>query len=125
VTSWSRDWVRAYVAEVEIKKEEEEEPSPELLGLATECTNDTVRLPVAGMVLQGQSSEYIRDILPENDDSDPFIVLLYLINDRRTVPRGKGAGAALISLAKNEARKLGFRRICLDCWRGNDNKLVQ
>lgn len=123
--SWSRDWVRAYVAEVEIERGED--VSSELLELATECTNDDahLRLPVAGMVLQGQSAEYVRDILPENDDNDPFIYLLYLLSDRRTAPRGKGAGAALIARAKDEARKLGFRRLCLDCWRGNDNKLVQ
>lgn len=122
---WSRDWVRAYVAEVEIKREDEN-LSSELLELATKCTNnDALRLPIAGMILQGQSSEYVRDIIPENDDNDPFLYVLYLMSDRRTAPRGKGAGAALISRAKDEARKLGFRRLCLDCWRGNDNKLVQ
>ncbi|EXJ80120.1 hypothetical protein A1O1_08262 [Capronia coronata CBS 617.96] len=118
---WSRDWVRAYIAEVEMKRED---LSSELLELAIESPNDAVRLPVAGMILQGQSAEYARDILPENDDNDPFIYLLYLLSDRRTAPYGKGAGAALISHAKDEARNLGLRRICLDCWRGNDNKLV-
>lgn len=119
---WSRDWVRAYIAEVEIARKE---LSSELLELATESTNDVVRLPVAGMILQGQASEYVRDILPENDDNDPFIYLLYLMSDRRTAPHGKGAGAALISHAKDEALKLGFKRLCLDCWRGNNNKLVK
>jgi hypothetical protein len=100
-----------------------------LLELAIESTNvesanDTVRVPVAGMILQGQSSEYVRDIIPENDDNDTFIYLLYLLSDRNTAPHGKGAGAALISHAKDEARKLGIKRICADCWRGNDYKLV-
>ncbi|KAI4208897.1 MAG: hypothetical protein LQ351_008109 [Letrouitia transgressa] len=119
---WSRDWVRAYIAEVEIKRED---LSSELLELAIESTNDAVRLPVAGMILQGQSTEYVRSIVPENDDNDPFLYLLYLLNDRRTAPHGKGAGAALISHAKHEAWKLGLKRLCVDCWRGNDNKLVQ
>lgn len=119
---WSRDWVKAYIAEVEMKRED---LSSELLELAIESTNDAVRLPVAGMVLQGQSSEYVRGIVPENDNDDPFIYLLYLMSDRRTAPHGKGAGAALISHAKDEARKLGIRRLCLDCWSGNDHKLIQ
>ncbi|EXJ93151.1 hypothetical protein A1O3_01708 [Capronia epimyces CBS 606.96] len=123
--AWSRDWVRAYIAEVEIKRED---LSSELLELATDTSESTtaaVRLPVAGMILQGQSADYVRDIVPENDDNDPFIYVLYLLSDRRTAPHGKGAGAALISHAKDEARKLGIRRLCLDCWRGNDNRLVQ
>jgi hypothetical protein len=77
------------------------------------------------MVFQGQSSEYVREIVPKNDDNNPFIYVLYLMSDRRTAPHGKGAETALISHAKDEARKLGLRRLCLDCWRGNDNKLVQ
>lgn len=59
---WSRDWVRAYIAEVEIKRED---LSSELLELATGSTSDAaVRLPVAGMVLQGRSFEYVRHIVP-------------------------------------------------------------
>lgn len=114
--------MRAYIAEVEIKRED---LSSELSELAIESTNNNVRLPVAGMVLEGQSSKYVRSIIPENDDNDPFIYLLYLLSDRTTAPHGKGAGAALISHAKDEARKLGIRRLCVDCWRGNDNKLVR
>ena len=119
---WSRDWVRAYIAEVEVKRED---LSSELLELAIESASDAVRLPVAGMILEGRSSVYVRDILPENDDNDPFVYLLYLLSDRTTAPHGKGAGAALISHAKDEARKLGVKRLCVDCWRGNDDKLVQ
>ncbi|KJZ76020.1 hypothetical protein HIM_04476 [Hirsutella minnesotensis 3608] len=119
---WTRDWVRAYVAEVQVKRED---LSPELLELAIENTTDTVRLPVAGMVLQGRSSEYVRGLVPENDDGDPFVYLLYLLSDRRTGELGKGAGAALIAHARDETRKLGFGRLCVDCWRGNDSKLVQ
>jgi hypothetical protein len=120
---WSRDWVRAYIAEVDVKRGE---LPPELLELATEVEDDGItKLPVAGLVLQGQASDYVRDILPENDEKDPFIYLVYLMSDRRTTPYGKGAGGKLISQAKDEARNLGIKRICLDCWKGNDDKLVR
>ncbi|KAJ9614159.1 hypothetical protein H2200_002295 [Cladophialophora chaetospira] len=125
---WSRDWVRAYIAEVEVKRED---LSSELLAIAGESTKDAaadadaVRLPVAGMILQGQSSDYVRDIVPENDDNDPFIYVPYLLSDRATAPHGKGAGAVLISHAKDEARRLGIKRLVLDCWKGNGDKLVQ
>ncbi|KFX94467.1 hypothetical protein O988_06293 [Pseudogymnoascus sp. VKM F-3808] len=118
---WSRDWIRAYIAEVEVKRRD---LSSELLEIASESTGDVVRLPVAGMVLQAQSFAYVRDIVPENDDNDPFMYFSYLLRDRATSTRGKGAGAALISHAKDEARKLGIRRLCVDCWSGNDQKLI-
>ncbi|RJE24078.1 hypothetical protein PHISCL_03567 [Aspergillus sclerotialis] len=119
---WNRESVRAYIAEIEIKQVE---LPHRLLELAIESTNNRVRVPVAGMVLQGQSSEYVRDIIAENDDNDAFIYLSYITSDRRMAPFGKGAGARLISHAKDEALRLGFRRLCLDCWRGNDNKLIR
>ena len=131
---WSRDWIRAYIAEVEINKREDlssEQLERAIIDSSTNDDNDddhhnaVVRLPVAGMILEGRSGEYVRSILPENDDNDPFVYLLYLLSDRTTAPYGKGAGAALIAHAKDEARKLGIGRICADCWRGNDNKLVQ
>lgn len=121
---WSRDWIRAYIAEVEVKRED---LSFELLELAIESTKDdiSVRLPIAGMILQGRSSDYVRDIVPENDDDDPFVYMLYLMSDRRTTQYGKGAGAVLISHAKEEVQNLGLKRICVDCWRGNDQRLVR
>lgn len=120
--SWSRDWVRAYIAEVEVKRGD---LPADLLDSTIESTNGSVRLPVAGMILQGRSSDYVQGILPENDDSDPFIYMLYLLSDRRTTAYGKGAGALLISHAKEEARNLEINRLCVDCWKGNDDKLVQ
>ena len=120
----SPDWIRAYVAEVEMPSGD---VSPELLKLATGPGQGdaTVIAPVAGMVLEAKSADYIRSILPEQDEEDPFVYLSYLLSDRRTSLISKGAGAALIAHAKGEVRKLGIKRICCDCWRGNDRRLVK
>lgn len=120
--AFSRDLIKIYIAEVELRANE---LLPELLELTTESTGEILRLPVAGMILQGRSSEYVQSVIPENDDNDPFLYLFYLLSDRRTASYGKGAGAALISHAKDEALKLGVRRLCVDCWSGNDGKLVK
>lgn len=119
---WDRDSVKVYIAEIEAKREDL--PS-NLLELAIEQSRDVVRLPVAGMVLEGQSPDYVRSVLPVTDGEDPFIYMQYLLSDRRTSPHNRGAGVALIFHAKEEARKLGIKRLCLDCWRGNGNKLAQ
>ena len=119
---FSRDWIRAYIAEVDIPKHEV--PS-ELLGRASTGPADTVRLPVAGMVLRGRSKSYVRSILPEQDDSEPFVYLEYLLSDRRTNSLIKGAGTALIAHSQQEAKNLGVSRICSDCWQGNDQRLVR
>ena len=118
---FSKDWTRAYIAEVEVA---EEDVTAELRELTAQGTKGNLRLPVAAMILAGESMEYVRSILPAQDENDPFVYLAYLLSDRRTRPMGKGAGAELISYAKEETNKLGLNRICTDCWRGNDRKLV-
>nr|POF17818.1 hypothetical protein CFP56_13230 [Quercus suber] len=99
---WGRDWVRAFVAE--------SSASP---GTA-----------VAGLVLEAKAAAYTRAVLPEQDDSDPFVYLTYLLSNRHAGPERKGAGAALIEFAKEQTRSVGLQRLCLDCWNGNDRKLV-
>ncbi|KAK3072780.1 hypothetical protein LTR53_006196 [Teratosphaeriaceae sp. CCFEE 6253] len=99
--SWGSDWCRAFVAE---------------------ASSGT---PAAGMVLESKSNAYVRDILPEQDDSDPFVYLACLISNRNAGGEGRGAGAALIAFAKQQARGAGVERVCVDCWRGNDRKLVK
>ncbi|KAK4688523.1 hypothetical protein P7C73_g1589, partial [Tremellales sp. Uapishka_1] len=96
----SAEWCRAYVAE------------------ASDGT------PVAGLVLDNHAPAYVRSVLPEQDERDPFVYLAYVISDRN-VPQGKGSGAALIAFAKEQTRDAGVKRLCLDCWRGNDGKLVR
>lgn len=113
------DWIRAYVIEAEADAESLGE---EVKQLVDGCCVGRVRVPVAAMVLETESPEYVRSVLPEQDDADPFIYLAYLLSDRRTSSINKGAGAALIRHAKEEVKKLAIRRICGDCWRGNDRK---
>lgn len=98
---WSIDWCRAFIAET---------PSG---------------TPVAGLVLEAKSPAVTRSILPEQDENDPFIYLAYLISNRQASGEEKGAGSALIAFAKEQARSAGVKRLCLDCWAGNDRKLVR
>ena len=114
--------MRAYIAEAEVT---EDELTPEQRELAHQVSDGKFRIPVAGMILSAESMEYVRDILPKQDEQDPFVYLAYLLSDRRARPIGKGAGAALIRHAQEEARRLGINRICGDCWRGNERRLVK
>lgn len=98
---WSSNWCRAFVAE---------------------ASNG---VPVAGLVLDSKAPAYVSSVLPEQDDSDPFVYLAYLISNRHVGEEKKGAAAALIALAKDQALSVGLNRVCLDCWRGNERKLVR
>ena len=82
-------------------------------------------VPLAGLVLDSKAPKYVNSVLPEQDDNDPFVYLAYLISNRHAGDEKKGAVAALMALAKDQVSGLGLSRICLDCWRGNDRKLVQ
>lgn len=101
---WGDDWCRAFVAEAA-----------------------SSGAPLAGLVLESKApahlSSFIRDT--EQDQSEPFVYLAYLISNRNVGEERKGVGAALIALAKEETRGAGLNRLCLDCWRGNDRKLVR
>ncbi|KAF2015576.1 hypothetical protein BU24DRAFT_421867 [Aaosphaeria arxii CBS 175.79] len=98
---WGPDWCRAFIAEVD-------------------------STPVAGLVLDSKAPAYVRDVVPEQDDADPFVYLAYLMTNRDAgEEKTKGSGAALIRFARETVRELGVGRICLDCWRGNGRKLVQ
>ena len=120
---YKSDWNRAYILEAEV---DADSLSAELRQLSEPPNeNGRARVPVAGMILESKSADYVRSVLPEKDDDDPFIFLDYLLSDRRTSSINKGAGAFLINHAKDEARQLGIRRITLDCWAGNHRKLVR
>ncbi|KAI0438332.1 hypothetical protein F4803DRAFT_101580 [Xylaria telfairii] len=98
---WNSDWCRAFVAEA------------------------SSGVPVAGLVLDSKAPAYVHSVLPEQDESDPFVYLAYLISNRHAGEERKGAAAALIAFAKEHVHSVGLNRICLDCWRGNDRKLVR
>lgn len=98
---WGGDWCRAFVAEA------------------------SSGVPVAGIVLDSKAPAYVDSVLPEQDESDPFVYLAYLMSNRHAGEERKGAAAALIAFAKDQVSSVGLSRICVDCWRGNDRKLVR
>lgn len=117
------DWSQAYILEAEVDLGSLD---AEVRSLLMPCENEgKARVPVAAMILDSKSADYVRPVLPETDDADPFIYLHYLLTDRRTGSINKGAGVFLIEHAKREAKQLGVRRINADCWAGNDRKLVR
>ena len=48
-----------------------------------------------------------------------------LISDFRTGEWRKGAGAALIAEAKAKAKARGREALYVDCWAGNERRLVR
>ncbi|KAK6504491.1 hypothetical protein TWF506_002686 [Arthrobotrys conoides] len=115
------DWDKAYVAEIDVKKEDVP------IALADKYSNEhgeTVTIPVGAMVLMARSPEYVRAVIPEQDENDPFIYLSFLMTDHRAGGLAKGSGSALLSIAKEEVKSLGLKRLCGDCWRGNGRRLV-
>ncbi|EME45704.1 hypothetical protein DOTSEDRAFT_62184 [Dothistroma septosporum NZE10] len=115
--SWGADWCRAFVAEIE---------APQNLG--TETRGDSMRptsVPVAAISLEAKPAAYIKSILPRQDEIDPFVYIGFLMSNRTAGELSKGAGAALIEHAKYKSASCGIRRLCLDCFRGNNRKLVE
>ncbi|RVD84777.1 uncharacterized protein DFL_006501 [Arthrobotrys flagrans] len=117
------DWNKAYVAEISVNKEHIPVALAEKYS-STSIQGDIVTIPVGAMVLQGKSPEYVRAVIPEQDDKDPFIFLAFLMTDHRAGGLAKGSGSALLNIAKEEVKKLGLKRLCGDCWRGNGRRLV-
>lgn len=123
---WDKPWElgsqRAYVAEVYVAAAD---MTSQLEELAVQRQNGIFSVPVAGMVLQDKAVDYIHSVLPIRDENDPFVFVKYLLSDRRAGALAKGAGGVLLEHAKAETKRFGLNRICLDCWRGNDRKLVK
>ncbi|KAK6505868.1 hypothetical protein TWF481_007758 [Arthrobotrys musiformis] len=115
------DWARAYVASIDVKKED---IPIALADKYSSVDKDVVSIPVGAMILQGKSSEYVRSVIPEQDEKEPFIYLLFLMTDHRAGAFAKGSGSALLGIAKEEVKNLGLKRLCGDCWRGNGRRLV-
>lgn len=102
-TSWGPEWRRAFVAEVADENDE--------------------RTPVASISLQSTPAKYVTDYLAEDDE--PYVYVIWLMTNRDAGEAAKGVGGALIEYAKGVCREVGVRRMCLDCYRGNDRKLVK
>jgi hypothetical protein len=120
---WTTESIQVYVAET---IQDPSTLSDDLKQLSRHSEDGELYLPVAIMVLRGNYSEWKDSVgvLKAYDDNDPFICVSYLITDRRVHPYSAGAGAELLEHAKALGRELGIRRLCLDTWRGNGNKLV-
>ena len=61
-------------------------------------------------------SDYVRPA------GEPELFVNLLLTDRRV--KGSGVGAALLEEAKAEARRRGLPLLRVDCYRGDDEKLV-
>lgn len=121
---WDLNWVKVYIAEVDAsntdvlrdmdiqKSEERHSVNP-------------MRLPVAAMILTGSSADYTRSVIPAQDENNPFMWVYWLVSDRRVGAASRGSGQALLDYAASMAQDLGLRRLCLDCWNGNNRRLVQ
>lgn len=118
---WGEDWIRAFIAEVGV----EQDALPENLHELARREESTYALPVAAIVLEAHSEDYVQTILPKQDAEDPFIYVRFLVTDRRTGTYSKSAASGLLDHAKSIASALGFSRLCLDCWSGNGRKLVK
>ena len=124
--TWNSEWGRVYIAEVDVPSNGLHAKFHTVVDENTSSDQrDIVRVPVAAMILEAKSPDYVLPVLPEQDEADSSIYLSYLLSDRTLSSVGKGAGAALIAHAKDEVSKLGLRRMCCDCWRGNGRRLVK
>lgn len=122
--SWNRASTKVLIAEIDVPGTEQ---TPTQSGPAQDCLfskGTQARFAVAAMILNGKSAEYTRSVISEQDESDEFLWIGLVVTERSR-PYCRGAGTALLEYAKEEARALGVRRLCLDCWNGNDRKLVQ
>ncbi|EEP77663.1 predicted protein [Uncinocarpus reesii 1704] len=87
-------------------------------------------LMVGAAIIQKAFSPYLvsdpkcETIINEANARDDFIFLRALASDFRTGSFRRGAGAALVDEIKMHARLLGKKAVYVDCWAGNDGKLV-
>ncbi|KAK5657419.1 hypothetical protein OQA88_2991 [Cercophora sp. LCS_1] len=68
------------------------------------------------------TQEHLEDVISEAKN---FTFLVFLVSDFTTGDLRKGAGAALIQHVKAIAEEEGRSVVFVDCWAGNDGKLVQ
>lgn len=117
-TPWGPEWCRAFVAEAQ-PLSKTDHPGAQKNGQPSDPVH------VAAISLESKAAPYTASILPGQDESDPFVYVIYLMSNRSAGELSKGAGSALIQYAKQVAAAHGIKRLCLDCYRGNDRKLVK
>lgn len=123
---WGHDWTKAFIADAEVNQDTLPEDLRELARLdSSEQDGPFYSLAVAAIVLEAHSEDYVRAVIPKQDCEDPFVYVRFLVTDRRTGAYSKSAANALLDHAKSIASTLGISRLCLDCWSGNNRKLVK
>lgn len=121
---WGTDWIKFCFLDIEADAStlsDDVPPSMVLHDPQQQCP----RVPVAAMILEGRSPHYVRPVIPEQDDQDPFLYVRFLVSNRAVGSLSKGAGKMLLDHAENTAKSLPVHRICLDAWNGNGRMLVK
>ena len=100
-------------------------------------SQETVLVPVGAATLRAgylpgyvRDQEHLREITGRllRGDEGGYMFLEILVTDFGEATRGhrKGAGAALVKFAREWAeRELGMGAMYVDCWAGNEGKLVR
>lgn len=86
------------------------------------------RMPVAMVtVKENWMPDYIAEdkhLAPKIEAEKTWTYVHILISDYRAGKWRKGAGSALMAEAKKRTKARGFERLWVDCWAGNERKLV-
>lgn len=123
---WTAESTRTWFVEATVPRNQLSAGEAELLyDDAVADEQGMVKLPVAAVIIEGKAADYVHAVLPAQDDEDPFIFVKFLLTDRRAGAWAKGSGAFGLRYAVDRIKELGFKRATLDCWSGNDRKLVQ
>lgn len=72
---WNPEWCRVFIAET-----------------STGAVTPEASVAAAAIVLEAKANEQARSVLPEQDEEDPFLYVMYLMSNRDAGPLGKGAG---------------------------------
>ncbi|KAM0721947.1 hypothetical protein Q7P37_002873 [Cladosporium fusiforme] len=122
--SWSTGWIRFFFLEIEADATALPDNAVPFMTLH-DPQQARVTVPIAAMILEGSSPDYVRPKLQHQDDQDPFLYIRFLVSNRDVGSLSKGAGQMLLDHAENVAKTLPVRRICLDGWNGNDRLLLK
>ncbi|KAJ3495667.1 hypothetical protein NLG97_g3230 [Lecanicillium saksenae] len=124
---WTSDSTRAWVIETPARRSQLDATASALLDpteAAGDAGDEVVQIPVGMLIIEGQAADYCQSILSV-DGTDPFIYVKFVVTDRRAGELSRGAGAYALQYAVDFAKALGITRVCLDCWSGNNGRLVR
>ncbi|KXT13881.1 hypothetical protein AC579_2640 [Pseudocercospora musae] len=122
--SWSKAWKKAYIAELDITADRlTKEIQPFSTHQPRTNSKSSLRLPAAAAMLLTGHSETLHDaqpVLPEQDGKEPFVCIRFLLTDV------KAPEWASSNMQRQSPSRWGPNDCAwtLDCWNGNDRKLV-